>query len=187
MPVALYPHEAVAIAAVCKALRGSNLQVRPPSYTAPSFWSRSMFVTAYLAIDAQTDWQTLVYVQGVPQFVGVIKQYVATSLGGIAVAGLEFRLTKNGSALGAVTLAPGVEMNKDGPNTYPVIPRDIFIPVNETETVEIQVRNPTAIQRIGVGLFSGWYMNALDSTVTSNNNAMVDGVYTPLIGIPHER
>lgn len=187
MPVALLPHEAVAIAAVCKALRGSNLQVRHPSYTYPSFWSRSIFQTAYMAVNAQTDWQTLVRVQGLPQYVGIVKQYVATSLGNIAVAGLEFRMLKNGSVLGSVSFAPGVELSKDGPNTYPVVPRDIFVPVNETETLEIQVRNPTAIQRIGIGLLSGWMIDSRDSTVTSNDNAMVDGVYSSQVGLTYGR
>lgn len=184
MPVALEPHEIVAIAAICKGLRGSNLQVRSPSYTYPSFWSRPMYVTAYRPINALTDWQDLVVVRGQPQYVGIIKQFAATSLGSIALSGLEFRILKNGSPLD-VDLTAGIEFNKDGPNTYPIIPRRIFLPVNETETVAIQVRNPTPVQRIAIGLLGGWYMDSRDSTVTANDNAMVDGVYTPLVGVPY--
>jgi len=184
MPIALLKHEAVAIAAICKALRGSNLQVRRPSYTYPSFWSRPLYKTAYTAINANTDWQDLVVVQGQPQYIGIIQQYVATSLGSLSAAGLEFRILKNGSPLD-VSLAAGVEVNKDGPNTYPIIPRSIFLPVNETERVALQVRNPTAVQRIAIGLFGGWYIDSRDSTVTSNDNAVVDSVYTPLVGVPY--
>jgi hypothetical protein len=184
MPIALLPHEAVAIAAICKALRGSNLQVRRPSYTYPSFWSRPLYRTAYRAINANSDWQDLVIAQGQPQYIGIIQQYVATSLGSLALAGLEFRILKDGSPLD-VSMAPGVEFNKDGPNTYPIVPRDIFLPVNETETVALQVRNPTAVQRIAIGLFGGWYIDSRDSTVTSSTNAVVDSVYTPMVGVPY--
>ena len=184
MPIALLPHEAVAIAAICKALRGSNLQVRRPSYTYPSFWSRPLYKTAYLPINANTDWQDLVVVRGQPQYIGIIKQYVATSLGSMALTGLEFRMLKDGSPL-AVTLGAGVEMNKDGPNTYPIIPRNIFLPVNETEQVTLQVRNQTAVQRIAIGLLGGWYFDSRDSIVTSNSNAVVDGVYVPLTGVTY--
>jgi len=186
MPVPLYPYEAVALAAICKAMRGSNLQVRRPSYTYPSYWTRPVFRTVYRPVNANTDWSRLVAVSGKPQYVAILRQFVATSLGSIAIAGLEFRILKNGLALDIV-LTPGIEFNKDGPNTYPIIPRDFFLPVNETETVEIQVRNPTALQAIAIGMLAGWEIDSRDSTVTSNSNAMVDGVYTPLVGVDYDR
>jgi hypothetical protein len=184
MPIALYPYETVALAAICKALRGSNLQVRKPSYTYPSFWTRPLYATAYKPINANTSWQTLLEVKGKPQYIGIIKQFVATSLGSIALTGLEFRLLKNGTALD-VTLAPGIEFNKTGPNTYPIVPRDIFLPVNETETVQLEVRNPTGLQAIAIGLLGGWFIDSRDSTVTADSNAVTDGVYSSLVGPTH--
>jgi hypothetical protein len=186
-PIALLPHEAVAIAAACKALRGSNLQVRAPSYTLPSFWSRPLYKTAYLPVNANTDWQTLVLVAGQPQYVAVVHQYVATSLGSLAVTGLEFRMLMNGQPVTSVSMTPGVELNKDGPNSYPVIPRKIFLPVNETQRLEIQVRNPTGIQRVAIGLLGGWFIDARDSTITSDENAVVGTVYTPFVGTTYGR
>jgi hypothetical protein len=182
MASALLPYEAVAIAGICKALRGSNLQVRQPSYIEPAFWSRPLFKTAYTAIPPNTDWTDLVVVQGLKQYVALIKQYVATSYGDIAISGLLFRMLMNGVPITSVNLAPGVEFNKDGPMVYPIIPREIFIPVNETERFSLQVKNPTGAQSIAIGMLSGWFMEAVDSTVTSDTNAMVDGVSTAMLG-----
>lgn len=185
MPIALLPYEAVALAAVCKALRGSNLQVRQPSYLRPSFWSRPFYITNYLPVAPNTGWTDLVRVNGLPQYVGVVKQYVATSLGSLVTAGLEFRLFMDGLPMEGVQFSPGMDLNKDGPNTYPVVPRDTFIPVNQTQRLALQVRNPTANQQIAMGTLAGWYFDSVDSTVTSNSNAMVDGVYSSMVGVPH--
>jgi hypothetical protein len=184
MPVALLPYEAVAFAAICKAMRGSNLQVRAPSYIQPSFWSRPLYTTNYLAVPAGSGWTTLVAVQGKPQYVAIIRQFVATSLGDVTLTGLEFRFLINGQPTSDIQIQAGVEFNKDGPNSYPIIPRNTFIPVNETQRVEIQVRNPTAMQQIAIGLLSGWFIDSVDSTVTANSNAMVDGVYTSMVEMP---
>ena len=182
MVVPLLPHEAVAIAAICKSMRGSNLQVRRPSYTKPSFWSRPIYTTNYMPVAPNTGWQTLVLVTGKPQYVAIIRQYVATTLGNVVTSGLKFRLLINGIPATSFNLATGVEFNKDAVNSYPIIPRDTFLPVNETQRVEIQVTNPTAMQQIAIGLLAGWFIDSMDSTVTSETNAMVDGVYTPFVG-----
>ncbi len=185
MDVALLPYEAVAIAAICKGMRGSNMQFREPTFNYPSFWTRPLYATNYLAVAPNTGWQTLVSVSGLPQYVGIINQYVATAFGDVAASGLIFRFLFNGIPMTDVTLAAGIDFNKDSPTSYPVIPREIFIPVNQTQTVEIQVANPTAVQQIAIGLLGGWYMDARDSTVTSNENAVVDTVYAPLVGEPY--
>jgi hypothetical protein len=185
MSVALLPHETVALAAICKALRGSNLQVRQPSYNYPSFWSRPIYKTNYLAVPPNAPWRTLVLVTGLPQYVGILRQFVATSLGSVALTGLRFRFLVNGQPDSNIQLLPGVEYNKDGGNSYPIIPRNFFLPVNETQRVEIQVENPTNVQQIAIGLLAGWYMDSMDSTVTANSNAMVDGVYTPFVGVTY--
>lgn len=182
MAIALLPYEAVALAGVCKSLRGSNLQVRRPTYTQPSYWARPLFLTAYTPIPGGTDWTDLIVVQGQKQYIALIKQYVATAYGDLAASGLIFRMTVNGAALTSVDLAAGVEVNKDGPNVYPVIPRSIFLPVNETDRFVLQVKNPTAFQQIAVGLICGWFMDSRDSTVTSDSNAMVDGVSHAAVG-----
>lgn len=182
MPVDLLPYEAVAIAGICKALRGSNLPSRRPSYSAPSFWARPIYTTNYLPIPPNTGWIDLVTVSGQPQYVAIIRQYVATSLGSLSASGLQFRMLLNGQPLTSVSLLAGVDVNKDGPNSYPIIPRSIFVPVNETQTLKIQVMNPTGFQQIAIGLLAGWFIDSMDSTITSDSNAMVDGVYTPFVG-----
>ena len=182
MPIALLPHEAVAIAGICKALRGSNLQVRQPTYIEPAFWSRPLYQTAYLPAGPNTDWTDLIVVETRRQYIALIKQYVATSLGSIATSGLLFRMTRNGLPLTNVNLSAGVEFNKDGPNTYPIIPRTIFVPINETQRFVLQVKNPTGNQQIAIGMIGGWYMEAMDATVTSDSNAMVDGVSHAMVG-----
>ncbi len=187
MTVPLLPYESVALAAICKAMRGSNLQVRQPSYNYPSFWSRPIYKTNYLAVAPNTGWQTLVLVTGLPQYVGILRQFVATTLGSVAASGLQFRFVINGIPSQDIQLSAGVEFNKDGANSYPIIPRNFFLPVNETQRVEIQVWNPTAVQQIAIGLLAGWFIDARDSTVTSNDNAMVDGVYTPFAGVTYGR
>lgn len=187
MTVPLLPYESVALAAICKAMRGSNLQVRQPSYNYPSFWSRPIYKTKYLALPPNQGWQTLVLVTGLPQYVGILRQFVATSLGDVATSGLLFRMLINGIPSQDVQFAAGVEFNKESAGSYPIIPRDFFLPVNETQRVEIQAWNPTAIQQIAIGMLAGWYIDARDSTVTSNDNAMVDGVYTPFAGVTYGR
>ena len=182
MTIALLPYEAVAIAGICKALRGSNLQVRQPTYIEPSFWSRPLYQTAYLPVLPNTDWSDLIVVATRRQYVALIKQYVATSLGNVATSGLLFRMAFNGLPLTNVNLAAGVEFNKDGPNTYPIIPRNIFVPVNETQRFSLQVKNPTGNQQIAIGMLGGWYMEAMSSTTTSDSNALVDGVSHAFVG-----
>lgn len=181
MAIALLPYEVVALAGICKALRGSNLQVRQPTYIEPSFWSRPIYKTAYMPITPYTDWADLLVLQGTKQYVALIKQYAATSLGDLAVSGLMFRMTLNGSPLN-VSLTAGIDVNKDGPNIYPIIPRTIFVPVNETQRFALQVKNPTANQQIAIGMLGGWFMEAMDSAVTLDSNAMVDGVSHAMIG-----
>lgn len=185
MAVDLLPYESVALAAICKAMRGSNMQFREPSYNYPSFWSRPIYTTNYLAVPPNSGWTTLVTVVGLQQYVAIIRQYVATTLGSVAASGLLFRMLINGLPGTDIDLAAGVEFNKLGANSYPIVPRNIFLPVNQTQRVEIQVFNPTAMQQIAIGLLAGWYIDAVDSTVTSNSNAIVDSVYTPFVGTPY--
>lgn len=187
MPIALLSHEVVALAAICKALRGSNLQVRSPSYTLPSFWSKPMYASGFIPLAPNAGWTNLVSVSGRSQYVGIIKQFVATSVGDLATSGLEFQMLIDGQNNGQVQFSPGVEINKTGANQYPIVPRDIFLPVNETQTVVIQARNTSALQQTAVGLLAGWYFDSRDSTITSNDNAMVDGVYTPMVGATYGR
>lgn len=187
MPVALETYEAVAIAAICKALRGSNLQVRQPTYNYPSFWSRPIYATKYLTVPGNSGWQSLIIVAGLPQYVGILRQYVATSLGNLAASGLAFRFLINGQPDTNIQLTQGVEFNKDAANSYPIIPRNFFLPVNETQRVELQVQNTGGVQQVAIGLLAGWYMDSRDSTVTSNDNAMVDGVYPPFMGASYGR
>jgi hypothetical protein len=183
MPVALLPYEAVAFAGICKALRGSNLQTRMPSYQMPSFWSRPIYKTNYVPIPNNTDWTDLVAYSGTPQYLGIIKQYACTTLGDLATSGLLFRMMFNGQPMANVALAAGVEINKDGPNTYPLVLRNIFLPVNETQRVSIQVKNPTGVQAIAMGVLCGWAMQAVDSTITSDSNAVTEGIDRAVVGV----
>lgn len=185
MGIALLPYEAVAIAAICKAMRGSNLQLHPPSYTRPSFWSKALFISNYLPVPPKTGWTPLVRATGLKNYVAVIKQYVATSRGDLITSGLEFRMLFDGIPMTSVSLAAGVEMNKSSASSYPVTPRNIFLPVNDVQSVEIQVKNETINQQIAIGLLSGWYFDAMDSSITSNSNAIIGTVYRPFIGVPN--
>lgn len=182
MTIALLPFEAVAVAGICKALRGSNLQVRQPSYIEPSFWSRPLYQAAYTPIGPNSGWTDLLVLEVRKQYVALIKQYVATSYGDLVTSGLIFRMLKNGVPLSNVSLTSGVETNKDGPMVYPIVPREIFIPVNETERFVLQAQNTSGMQQIAIGLLAGWYMDSVDSTTTSDTNAMVDGVSNAMLG-----
>jgi hypothetical protein len=185
MPVALLPYEAVALAAMCKALRGSALQTRKPTYEVADFWSKPIFTSSYTPVDANTDWQDLVVVAGQPQFVAILKQYVATTLGSVAASGLLFRMALDGLPLNTVSLAAGLDINKDSPTSYPVVPRKFFMAINETHRLSIQVKNPTNFQQMAVGLLVGWYMTSVDSTVTADSNAIAGTVYQGLVGVPN--
>lgn len=182
-PFALERYEMVAFAALCKAMRGTNLQARQPSYTYPSYWSRPIFQTAYLPVPGNTDWMDLVVLTPPKQYVSIVQQYAATSLGDISLSGLLFRMQRNGTLLD-VTIAPGVEFNKTSANAYPIIPRKIFIHVNNTQRLVIQVKNPTGVQAVAIGMFGGWSIEAMDANVTSDSNAMVDNRSNAFVGGP---
>lgn len=179
----LKPHEALAVGGMMTGLAGSNFPLRRPSHTNPSFWSRPLMRTLMRPVPAGQDWTDLVVVQGLSQYIAVVRYYVATSQGDIAVAGLQFRMLLNGSPVTGVTIGAGVEVSKEGPNTYPVIPRLIFQPVLETQTLQLQVKNPTALQRNAIGGFWGWYYEARDSTVFGgNSDDVTDATYPPFVG-----
>ncbi len=180
--------EAITIGAFLASLEGSNLPIRRPSYTEPSFWSRPIFVTRSRPIPANTDWADYLVVTGLKQYIAVVTHYAATSVGDFALSGLEFRYRLDGSILplGAVDLTPGIERNKTGPMVYPVIPRKLYQPVLETERLVLQVRNPTGIQRVAVGAMYGWYFDSIDSTMFSGaESGIADAIYAGNTGAPY--
>src|SRR5690606_10965016 len=184
----LAPPEAVALGAFLTSLQGSNLPIRRPSWTDPSFWSLPLIKTKVRPIAAGATWADFLTVSGEPQYIAVVSHYTVTTVGDPAVAGLEFRLRLNGMPLplDAVQLAPGVEFGKTSPTSYPTIPRELFQPVLQTQELALQVRNPTLVQRMAIGAFWGWYYESLDSEVfTGAEQGMTDSIYGAQTGAPY--
>ncbi len=184
----LAEHEAVALGVFLTSLQGSNLPIRRNSQTRPPFWGLPLAVTRVRPIPAGSGWADYVTVSGRPQYIAIVSHYTATTVGDPDVSGLEFRIRLNGNPLplDAVQLTPGIERNKEGPFSYPTIARELFQPVLETQTLALQVRNPTLIQRMAIGALWGWFYDALDSTVFGGPSSdTTDAIYRGELGTPY--
>lgn len=181
--------EAAVVGAVIASLQGSNLPIREPSWTAPSFWSRPLFKTVFLPVPANSGWVSALTVSGQPGYIAMVSHFTATSVGDILVSGLQFRIRLDGSPLpaSAVNIAPGVEISKAGPNEYPLVPRKLFQPVLQGQTLTIEVNNPTGLQRVALASFNGWFFDTVDaSTLTMAESLNPDATYRGQTGAAHE-
>ena len=177
--------EAVAVSAFMQALRGSNLPIRRPSFNQQSFWSRPIFLTKPRPVSANTPWEDFLSISGVPHYIAVITHFVATTVGDSNINGLQYRFLLNGALLSGTQFAAGQELNKVGPNTYPVKYRPIYQPVTEIQTLTLQVQNLTGLQRTAVAALVGWHYETMDGTIIGTETGLTDSIYPPMTGAPY--
>lgn len=177
--------EAVAFTAFLQSLRGSNLPIRRPSFNQPAFWSLPIFLTKPRPVPAGTAWVDFLSVSGVPHYIAVITHFVASSVGDSNINGLQWRFLLNGAGLTGTSFAAGQELNKVGPNTYPVKYRSIYQPVTEIQTLTLQVQNLTGLQCMAVAALVGWWYETMSSTILRTESGLSDSIYPPMTGAPY--
>lgn len=176
--------EAFALGGVMLALRGSNVQMRRPSWNNPNFWSRCLTHQLARPLPSGSPMQTFLEIKGLYNYVAIIDKLVMTVAGATAGSGVRFQILADGSPVPFTNYPSGVELNKDAPTVYPVIPRPWYLPVLEGQTIQIQAENLGPFQRIILVGAYGWYYSTVDATTTGADNGVTDAAYTPLTGGP---
>jgi len=174
--------EAFALGGLMIALQRSNVQMRRPSWNDPTFWSRCLTKQLARPLPAGSPMQTMLTVKGLLNYVAIIDQLTMTVVGPTAGTGIRFQVLLNGGPVPFTNYPSGIELNKDAPTVYPVIPRPWYLPVLETDTIEIQAENLGGLQRtVLVGAY-GWYYSTVDATTTAGDNGITDSAYPPVTG-----
>ena len=176
--------EAFALGGLFLALQGSNVQVRRPSWNRPTFWSRSLTKQLARPLPAGSPMQTMLTIKGLANYVAVIDRLVMTVVGPLTGTGIRFQVLLDGGRVPATNYPANVDLNKEGPTTYPVIPRPWYLPVLETQTVEIQVENLGGLQRTVLLGAYGWYYSTVDATNVGVDHGVTDAAYAPITGGP---
>ena len=176
--------EAVALGGFLLAWQNSNLQVRRPSWNRPTFWSRSLTSQLARPVPAGTPMTDFLSISGLLNYVAVVDQLVMTIVGPMAGSGIRFEIDVNGSPVPATRYPANIELSKKGPTTYPVVPRPWYLPILETQTMNIRVENLGALQRTVLVAAYGWYYSTVDATNIGVDNGVTDAAYAPVTGGP---
>lgn len=156
----LEPYEQAALLDIVKAMRGSNVPVRRPSWNLPTFWSRSLTKTVAIPLDASSSWSTILEVTGLNAYTGVVTGYTATAFAPADIANVEFRIAQNGALVPSVSLASGVETNRESGAQFPTFPRSIYFLLQKpTDSLWIQARNNGTLQQMVLCGVFGWYFD----------------------------
>lgn len=152
------PDATLAAAAMAAVVADGNVLQRRASWQDPPFWCRPIVAQAGRPVQALSDWQTVVSVEGTPGQVAVIREWVGTSVGAQTFAELEFRILQGGAVMN-VTAPDGCELCKLGPNTYPVVRRPVFLisKPSSNQLIELQVRSFCAFQMTALCGLYGWF------------------------------
>lgn len=159
--------------AVKRALRSSNMPIRRPSQTEPTFWSYPLTPTKIEPV-ANGTWVNFLVLAGLPGFVYRVSKYVATVFGDATVAGVDFRLILNGTFAPNMSLVSGVDHNKVSPTEFPVIPQDTFFYIGEKDRLVLQVRNNNVFQQLVIAGFFGWQFPSSDSPQRDSISVITD-------------
>lgn len=176
--------EAFALGGLLLALQGSNVQARRPSWNRPNFWSRSLTHQIARPVPAGTAMTTMLSIKGLLNYVAVVDRLVMTVVGPTAGTGIRFQTLIDGGPVPDTSYPANIELNKEGPIIYPVEPRPWYLPILETQTLEIQVENLGGLQRTVLVAAYGWYYATVDATTIGGDNGVTDGAYPPIAGGP---
>jgi hypothetical protein len=160
MPLTLLPYEQLALATFKNALIRSSLPFRRPSNTDPTWWSNTLTKTAIAPLSSSQGWTNVLNLQGIPGWTWRIEKYVTTVVGDATLAGIQWRFILNGTIAPYMTIPTGVDVNKIGPNIWPVVPAETFFLIEQKDNLIIQAKSTNIIQQMVVaGLFGWQYLN----------------------------
>lgn len=159
--------------AIKRALRSSNMPIRRPSQTEPTFWSNPLTPTKIEPV-ANGTWVNFLVLAGIPGFVYRVSKYVATVYGDATVANVDFRFVLNGTLPPNMSLASGVDHNKISPTDFPVVPQETFFYIGEKDRLILQVRNNNVLQQLIIAGFFGWQFPSSDSPQRDNIAVITD-------------
>ncbi len=165
--------EQALLAAVQRALRSSNVPLRLPSNSAPTFWSNPLTPTKIQPV-ANGGWAPFLVLRGLVGFVYRVNGYVATTFGDQSLSGVEFRFVLNGTLAPNMSLANGVDHNKESPTTFPVVPQQTFFLIGENDELVIQVQNTNIFQQLVIAGFFGWQYTTADSPQRDRISVITD-------------
>lgn len=176
--------EAFALGGLLLALQGSNVQARRPSWNRPTFWSRSLTQQLARPLPAGSTMTTMLSIRGLKNYIAVVDRIVMTVVGPTAGTGIRFQALLDGGPVPNTNYPANIDLNKEGPTTYPVEPRPWYLPILETQELELQAENLGGLQRTILVAAYGWYYATVDATTVGGDNGVTDAAYPPLAGGP---
>ncbi len=140
-------------------LRDSNVPLRRPSWTDPTFWSRPLIKTVVIPIEASTSWTTVLTVDGLVNYSARITGYTAAPQGDAALSQVRFRFIYRGRLLDNVSFgANAFEHNRENALLFPTFPQKMFFLCERPGTpLSIQVINDGVFQQTVLCAFYGYY------------------------------
>ncbi len=165
--------EQALLAAVQRALRSSNVPLRLPSNSLPTFWSNPLTLTKIQPVP-NGGWSNFLVLRGLIGFVYRMDGYVCTTYGDQTLSGVDFRFVLNGNLAPNMSLATGVDHNKESPVTYPVVPQKTFFLIGENDELVIQVQNTNIFQQLVLAGFFGWQYTTADSPQRDRISVITD-------------
>ncbi len=158
MPLDLSPAKAAAMEEVLRAMRDSNVPLRRPSFSNPTFWSRPLISTIAVPLAADTVWSDILTVNGLSGYSGMVTGYVATAYGDTSLAATRFRIIYNGSHVDTVDFVSSVERNRESATLFPTFPQATFFNLlSDKDSLTIQAINDGTFQQLVLCAFYGWY------------------------------
>ncbi len=171
----LEAYEQAALDSIVKAMRSSNVPVRRPSWNEPTFWSRSLTKTLPIPLAPSTSWSTILTVEGLSGYTGIVEGYTATPFAPAAIAAVDFRLAYNGALIPSVDFVSNVERNRETPTLFPTFQQDTYFILDNPQTsLWIQARNNSAVQQMILCGFFGWYFDNMNQAERGTLEGMTD-------------
>ncbi len=157
-------------------LRNSNVPLRRPSWTQPTFWSRPLIRTIMIPVEASSSWSTILAVSGLNGYSAVVTGYVATPLGDASLSQVRFRFVYQGRLVSSMSLgASAFEHNRESPTLFPTFPQSTaFICERVDTTLSIQAINDGVFQQPVLCAFYGYYYDNMNQAEKSDIEGVTD-------------
>ncbi len=162
--------------ALMRLLRNSNIPMRLPSWSNPTFWSRPLIETKMLPIEASSSWQDIVSVAGLNNYSGAITGFTATPLGDASLSQVSFRFVYQGKLLSQISLgAPTFENNRQNALLFPTFPQSLYMIVERPDTIlKIQALNSGVFQQTVLCAFFGYYYDNSNQAEKNDLEGLTD-------------
>lgn len=153
------------------------IQVRDPSYNAPSFWSTALNITRARPIPVGAGWVDLLEIPMLDGHARVVERIITTSQNEGLV---DFRWIINGhlqdvsQVAGPVAIDRHLDRSLAAP--YPCTYRERPMRFGSAQQVRLQAFNGTAAIQLAFAAVQGWYYPTLGSTDEVTKKEGVDDV-----------